>query len=93
MAKMMALTMLALIVVACTPIAQPADPYKFLAGDACHAPIKPIGVSDTGAISNYYASRDKFMDCVQSEDHSSPTYQSDLDQSLAMIGDNQFPGR
>ena len=77
---------------ACTPLAQPSDPYKFSAGEACHAPIRPVGVSDSGAISTYYAGRDKFMDCVNHEDPSTPGYQSDLDQSLAMIGDDQFQG-
>ena len=92
MVKKIIPAMVLLGAVACTPLAQKEDPYKISASEACHAPLRPIGVSEEGAISNYYAKRDKFMDCVRHEDPSTPGYQSDLDQSLAMIGDDQFQG-
>jgi hypothetical protein len=78
-----------LLLAACTPI-KPVNDYKFSAGNACMAPVKPVGYSDMGAISNYQAKRDKFIDCVAHEDPSSPSYQSDLAQSKAMIGDDQL---
>ncbi len=58
-------------------------------GDACTAPVRPVGNGDSGAISNYQAARDKFMDCVRHEaDTDKEKFQHDLDMSLAAIGDD-----
>ncbi len=91
MVKKIIMTMALLSIAGCTPIA-PANDYKLTAGDACHAPLRPMQYADQGAISKYQVQRQKFMDCVHNEDPSSPSYQSDLAQSLAMVGDDQTQG-